>query len=89
MSFKTKSLAVAALGAAVALGGLTASTSAGAYVVCNRENACWRVHDKYDYPPAAGVVVYGDDWKFPNHHYRWHHEHNGRGYWENGHWHTF
>ena len=88
MSFKSK-IAVAALGAAVGLTGLAASTSAGAEIVCNRENACWHVHEHYDYPPSAGVVVYGDDWKFPNHHYKSSDDHDGRGYWDGHHWRTF
>ena len=30
-----------------------AATGASAAVVCNDEGDCWKVKDKYDYPPAA------------------------------------
>jgi hypothetical protein len=40
------------------------ATGASAAVVCNDEGDCWKVKDKYDYPPAAHLQIYGDDWKW-------------------------
>jgi len=38
------------------------ATGASAAVVCNDEGDCWKVKDKYDYPPDAHLQIYGDDW---------------------------
>ncbi len=85
-----KHLATALLGTAVAVGTLAATTTvANAEIVCNRHNYCWRVHEHYVYPATAGVVVYGDDWRFPGAGYHWRNYPGGRGYWHEGHWHRF
>jgi hypothetical protein len=82
-----KHLATAALGAAVAAGALAASTTAAnAYVVCNRYHECWRVREHYVYPATAGVVVYGDSWRFPSAAYHWRAYPGGRGYYYHGVW---
>lgn len=56
---------------------------ASAELACS-DNVCWHVHEHYDYPSAARVVVHPDDW---------HHgdkvqirEHEGRGYWHGDRW---
>ena len=47
---------------------------------------CWHSHEAYEYPPTAGVVVHGDDWRWgPKEHYSWR-EHEGRGYWKGDSW---
>lgn len=76
-------LALWALGAVV----LT-STSASAAVVCNEEGDCWRIKERYEYPPEVRLRVYEDDWTWPEaekHKYRWR-EGKGRGYWRKGVW---
>jgi hypothetical protein len=61
-------------GAAIlASSGITASAA----VVCNG-NVCWHTHERYTYPPSAGVVIHEDDWRArPGITFR---EHEGRGY---------
>ena len=83
-------LVTAGLAALVGLGGLSfAASTASAAIVCNAAGDCWHVKDKYDYPPAAQLHVYGDDWKWgADQHYKWR-EHEGRGYWKGGVWITF
>lgn len=79
------------LGPAVIAASLAASaTTASAYVVCNRAGECWHVHDRYDYPAAAGVVVHDDGWVFDRPgYYHWAKDRPGRGYWDHGHWRRF
>jgi hypothetical protein len=69
------------------LGAMLASvSSASAAVVCNAEGACWHVAHPYAYPPAYGVVVHPNNWRWgPGEHYTWR-EHPGRGYWRSGVW---
>jgi hypothetical protein len=74
------------LGAAAA-GGLLAlsAATASAAIVCSGR-VCWHTHEAFEYPPAAGVVVHPDDWRWgPHEHYAWR-EHEGRGYWRGGRW---
>ena len=80
------SLRTAFLGAAAAAGLLAISAaSASAAIVCNG-SVCWHTHEAYEYPPAAGVVVHPDDWRWgPHERFTWR-EHEGRGYWQGGHW---
>ena len=68
--------------------GVLAMTATGvsAAVVCNDEGDCWKVKDKYDYPPAAHLQIYGDDWKWEGNKYRWRDPGAGRGYWNKGVW---
>jgi hypothetical protein len=72
------------IGTLLGAGVLAASTmSASAAIVCTG-NTCWHVHERYDYPAAAGVVVHEDDWRpGPSITFR---EHEGRGYWRGDRW---
>jgi len=62
-----------------------AATGAQAAVVCNSDGDCWRTHETYTYPPAAGVVIHPDTWSWSGDKYRWR-EHEGRGYWHSNNW---
>jgi hypothetical protein len=65
---------------------LGVASTASAAIVCNGEGACWHVRRPYAYPPAYGVVVHPDNWRWgPGEHYTWR-EHPGRGYWRSGVW---
>jgi hypothetical protein len=78
-------LAAAAVFGAGALA-LTA-TSASAYIVCNGEGDCWHQKGHYDYHPEWGIVEHPDGWAWgPNDHFRWVHDHRGRGYYKGGIW---
>jgi hypothetical protein len=73
------------LGSAVLgiLGVIALSASASAAVVCNEDGDCWRVKEKYPYPPQAKVQIYEDDWKWADADrakYRWRDPGEGRGY---------
>lgn len=75
------------LGAALGAG-LLAVTSAGASaaIVC-QGNVCWHAHERYAYPPTAGVVIHEDTWRTsPTIRFR---EHEGRGYWRGDTWTTW
>ena len=62
------------------------ATSASAAIVCNRNDVCWHVRDRYNYKPEFGVVVHPDNWRAePTARVTWR-EHTGRGYWRNGVW---
>lgn len=70
---------------ALAGGGVLAlsAVSASAAIVCNG-SVCWHTREAYEYPPAAHVIVHGDDWHAgPGITFR---EHEGRGYWSGGRW---
>jgi hypothetical protein len=83
MTSITKVLLGATAGAAIlASSALTASAA----VVCNG-NVCWHTHERYTYPPSAGVVIHEDDWRAgPGITFR---EHEGRGYWRGETWTDF
>jgi len=86
MNLKIK-LAIAALVGAASIAITT--TSASAWIVCNREGECWHTHHRYMYHPEYGIVVHPDGWVWgANEHYVWH-EHPGRGYWHGGVWIAF
>jgi hypothetical protein len=72
------------LGAALGAGVLAASmASASAAVVCTG-SVCWHTHERYEYPPAARVIIHEDDWRpGPGIVFR---EHEGRGYWSGERW---
>ena len=73
---------------ALALWGFS-SLSAAARIVCNADGDCWHVHEEYAYPPAAGVIIHPDDWRWrEGEHHVWR-EHPGRGYWRRGAWAPF
>jgi hypothetical protein len=79
--------------AVIALAGLgmvgMSSLSASARIVCNEDGACWHTPETYTYPPAAGIVIHPDDWRWKeSEHYSWK-EHEGRGYWRGGDWRAF
>ncbi len=82
------------LGAAAAAAALTASAgTASAYVVCNRHGDCWHVERHYE-RPGLRFTYHPDDWYFHrrwdrDRRWRWHAEHEGRGYWRGGVWITF
>jgi hypothetical protein len=75
--------------AALSAGALVAvSSSASAYVVCNREGDCWHTDTRYRYP-GAGYSWHPDNWYFhqtwnDQRHYRDYH--NERGYYKGGVW---
>ncbi len=78
------SLTKALLAAAATAGVLAVSSlSASAAIVCTA-NVCWHTHERYEYPPTAGVVIHEDDWRGgPGITFR---EHDGRGYWRGDRW---
>jgi hypothetical protein len=56
-----------------------------AAIVC-QGHTCWHVHEAYDFPHEAGVVVHEDNWHWgPRERYSFR-EHEGRGYWRGGRW---
>jgi hypothetical protein len=76
----SKALLSAAVGGSVLA---FSAVNASAAIVCNG-NVCWHVHETYEYPPSAGVVIHEDDWRAgPGITFR---EHEGRGYWTGGRW---
>jgi hypothetical protein len=83
MTSISKVLLGATAGAAIlACSVLTASAA----VVCNA-NVCWHTHERYTYPPSAGIVIHEDDWRAgPGITFR---EHEGRGYWKGESWTDF
>ncbi|HEV2625654.1 MAG TPA: hypothetical protein VGV62_11165 [Xanthobacteraceae bacterium] len=75
-------LGAAAGGAMLALSAISASAA----IVCNG-SVCWHTHERYSYPPSAGVVIHEDDWRAgPGITFR---EHEGRGYWRGETWTDF
>jgi len=74
------------IAALLGAGTLALSTlGASAAIVC-RGHTCWHVHESYNYPRTAHVVVHEDNWHWgPREHYTIH-EHEGRGYWRGGTW---
>jgi hypothetical protein len=79
-----KAFSLTLLGGAAALA--LFATNVSAAVVCNDEGDCWKVKDKYDYPPTAGLQIYGDDWVIDTNKYRWREAQPGPGYWRKGVW---
>ncbi len=64
------------------------SVSASARIVCSGD-ACWHVHEDYDYPPGAHVEIHPDNWHWREGEHFVFKEHPGRGYWEGGEWRGF
>jgi hypothetical protein len=67
-------------------GVLALATSASAAIVCNDEGDCWRVKEKYEYPPDVKLHVYEDDYVVDTKKYKWREPGAGRGYWRGGVW---
>jgi hypothetical protein len=65
------------------------SLAASARVVCNADGDCWHIHEDYAYPPAAGVIIHPDDWRWKESEHNVWREHPGRGYWKGGEWAPF
>ena len=82
MTLLSKTLLGATTGAGIlALSALNASAA----IVCTG-GVYWHTHERYDYPPTAGVIVHPDDWRWrPGERYVWR-EHEGRGYWHSDRW---
>lgn len=80
-----KYLASAALG----IGILALPVSASAAIVCNDEGDCWRVTERYEYPPDVKLQIYEDDWTIDTKKYKWREVGKDRGYWRGGAWVTF
>jgi hypothetical protein len=80
------SLSKKLLGAAMGAGVLALSmASASAAIVCSG-NVCWHVHESYDYPPEARVIVHEDSWRWgPSERFTFR-EQEGRGYWHGDSW---
>jgi hypothetical protein len=64
---------------------MASSLGASAAIVC-KDRVCWHVHDAYDYPHEAGVVVHEDNWHWEPREKFAFREHEGRGYWHGGKW---
>jgi len=86
--------ATCTLSGAVAIGALWAtSTTASAYVACNRWGDCWQTSQRYKtYPRELGVVIHSDGWR--EHHqtgrYHWRDKPNDdHGYYDHGTWKPF
>jgi hypothetical protein len=84
--------AVAGAGALMAM-----STSASAYLACNREGDCWHTETRYS-APGVSFEYHPDDWYFHRHwdgdrsdryRYRAWRDDTAHGYWRNGVWITF
>jgi hypothetical protein len=73
----------------VALGAMAVTTtSASAYIACNRWGDCWRVPNRVAYPASIGVVWHPDNWygyRGGRYHY-WATVPAGRGYYYRGGW---
>jgi hypothetical protein len=83
MTSITKILLGATAGAAILASSVITASAA---IVCSG-NTCWHVHERYTYPPSAGVVIHEDDWRAgPGITFR---EHEGRGYWHGDRWSDF
>jgi hypothetical protein len=53
------------------LGIIALSASASAAIVCNDDGDCWRVKEKYTYPPDVRLHVYEDDYVVDTKKYKW------------------
>jgi hypothetical protein len=63
--------------------------AASARIVCNGDGDCWHVHEEYAFPPAAGVMIYPDDWRWKEGEHHARREHPGRGYRKGKEWAPF
>jgi hypothetical protein len=87
----SKALKTAATAALLGLGALAYTAgSASAYVACNEAGDCWHT-DRHEHYKDVNVQWHPDNWYW--HHdwdneksLKWHHYHDGRGYWKGGVW---
>ena len=93
--FLASSAVVALIGLGVVVSG---STSASAYVVCNRSGDCWNTSQRYQYPSELGIRFYNNRYRSDRYRHRhWHdkrtwrdeHHDSDRGYYRDGVWVTF
>jgi hypothetical protein len=83
MTSVMKMLLGATAGAAILA---SSAITASAAVVCSG-NVCWHTHERFTYPPSAGVVIHEDDRRAgPGITFR---EHEGPGYWNADKWTDF
>lgn len=85
MKLLGKALASATIGAGL----LAVSTLGASAAIACRGNVCWHMHETYAFPPGAGVVVHGDDWRWGPRERFVFREHEGRGYWRGDRWTTW
>lgn len=72
------------IGAMTAAGLIAFSANGAMAAIACTGNVCWHVKERYEYPPAAKVIIHEDDWKpAPSVVIR---EHEGRGYWAGDRW---
>jgi hypothetical protein len=62
------------------------ATTASAAVVCNDDGDCWKTPKRLEYPPAARVHIYDDDYVLDTKKYRWREARPGAGYYRGGAW---
>lgn len=79
-----KKLSLTLLSAAAALA-ITASAGSAA-VVCNDDGDCWKTPKRLEYPPAARVHIYDDNYTIDTKKYRWREARPGAGYYRGGVW---
>jgi hypothetical protein len=99
MTSFSKLLANGAIATLIGVSSIAATTTtASAYVACNRYGDCWQTTQRYHYPVHLSVRYRdGSDnywrhyWRRHHHGYRWHDEGNrDNGYWDSDRsWHNF
>jgi hypothetical protein len=83
----TRSKLVVLAFSGLALLGLS-SMNVSARIVCSGD-ACWHVHEDYDFPPGVSVEIHPDNWHWrDSEQFVWK-EHPGRGYWRGEEWRRF
>ena len=92
MKISTSFLGKTTLAAILSMGAVALTAQpASAEVVCNARHECWHVKEHVVYLRRLGLVVRTDTWEKAHHRkgWTWRDDHDGRGYWANGRWHTF
>jgi hypothetical protein len=81
--------------AAIFLAAQSTNAETKTYVVCNRWNECWRIHEHYTNFPADAQIIYRDDawWEQHEHDPQWRElpdPSDDHGWYDqNGVWHPF
>jgi hypothetical protein len=76
-----------ALGAIVTVSVAALTGSASARIVCNEEGDCWHSKTVEVFPPALGLTIHEDNWKWAEGEKKQHwREHEGKGYWKGDKW---